>query len=112
LEAEMQLDLDDPFEYACALMIETHRVKRADYASDDEPFKNFEVVAQMMQLEGYDRMADCLTMVIRKVGRIVNLRGAEPENESLLDSYKDLAVYGTLLYCMASEDGGWEELEE
>jgi len=107
----MDLDLDDPIEYVCAVIIETHRRKRADYATDEEPFKNFEVVARMMELEGYDRLSDCLTMVIRKVGRIINLRGSEPENESLLDSYKDLAVYGVLLYAMASEEGGWEELE-
>lgn|SRR5215471_1767159 len=107
----MELDLDDPFEYACAVMIETNRAKRSDYASDDNPFKNFELVAQTMQLQDYDRKRDCLGMVIRKVSRVINLWDREPENESVLDSYKDLAVYSTLLYAMASEEGGWEELE-
>src|SRR4051812_5444478 len=91
------LDLNDPMDWVFNDMIETNRRKRADYAGAD-PFANFKAVAQMMQLPDYDYLEDCLTMICRKIGRIVNLRGRDAANETVIDSWLDLAVYATLGY--------------
>jgi hypothetical protein len=102
--AKLELDDSNEFEWACMRMVEMNRRKRADYASDSDIFLNFRVNAQMMRLEGYDYKEDCLSMVCRKVNRITNLRGRDPQNETVLDSYEDLAVYATLLFAMALEE--------
>jgi hypothetical protein len=97
--ATIELDANDPMDRAFLRMIEMNQKKRADYAGSD-PFSNFRKVAAMMQLEGYDHIEDCMTMVCRKIARINNLRGRSPKNEAVIDSYEDLAVYATLLFAM------------
>lgn len=94
----MELDPQDPFESVVIELVDLNRVKRADYASDTNIFKNFERVVEMLGLEGYSVSEDILAMVCRKVQRIVNLRGRAPTNESVQDSWKDLAVYAMLGY--------------
>jgi hypothetical protein len=97
------LDTNDPMDRAFKRMIEMNKKKRADYAGKD-PFANFRKVADMMQLDGYDYIEDCMTMVCRKIARINNLRGRDPKNEAVLDSYEDLAVYATLLFAMVLQE--------
>ena len=89
-------------------MVETNRKKRADYAASDNIFRNFERVAGMMDMAGYDAQEDILNMVFRKASRITNLRGKEPMNESVEDSWLDLAVYAILgyVYYRRSDLGG------
>lgn len=78
-------------------MVETNRRKRADYAKEGNIFLNFDENARVMRLGGYTALEDCLSMVCRKIGRITNLRDREPQNESVHDSFLDLAVYAVLL---------------
>lgn len=92
---------NDPFEKLLIPIVSTNRLKRADYASDDNMYLNFDRNAAMVGLEGYTALEDCLTMVARKFGRITNLRGREPSNEAVVDSYLDLAVYSILAYGLA-----------
>lgn len=95
---KIELDPKDAFDRLLIPMVETNRKKRADYANDDNIFANFDKNAATMALEGYTALEDCLSMVSRKLGRITNLRGRDPSNESVLDSYLDLAVYAVLAY--------------
>ena len=106
---QITLNSKDPFEALVIPMVETNRKKRADYASDDDMFLNFRRNAEMMDLEGFDALEDCLSMVSRKFGRIVNLRDREPSNETVVDSYLDLAVYAILAYGLALEAAEGEE---
>jgi hypothetical protein len=97
----ISLDPYDGFEKLLIPIVEMNRKKRADYASEANLYQNFDRNAEMMDMEGYDALEDCLSMVARKFGRIVNLRGRDPKNESVVDSYLDLAVYGILCYGLA-----------
>lgn len=95
------LDPSDPFDKLLIPMVVMNRKKRADYASEGNIYKNFDRNVDMMDLEGYDALEDCLSMVARKFGRITNLRGREAANETVVDSYLDLAVYSVLAYGLA-----------
>jgi hypothetical protein len=99
----VQLDPQHPFEKLLIPMVETSRAKAADYAAIDDYFQNFRRNAEVMDLEGYTALEDCLSMVARKLGRIVNLRGREPSNEAVLDSFLDMAIYAILTYGLALE---------
>jgi hypothetical protein len=94
---DLILDMNDPFESILIPLIMMNRKKRADYASEDNLFLNFDVNAMMMRLPGYDALEDCLSMVCRKINRITNLRDRDPMNESVEDTFTDLGVYVILL---------------
>lgn len=82
--------------------------KGKDYA-DTDVLSNFKIVSEIVKLakinaelpEGY-----AMLMVILKIVRIWNLKksGKTPENESLLDSYKDLINYCKLSYLCEIEN--------
>jgi hypothetical protein len=103
---EMTLDPNDPFERLLIPLVEMNRKKRADYASDDNLFLNFDINATIMRFPGYDAYEDCLSMVARKLNRLTNLRGREPQNEGVIDTNIDLAVYSVLLYGLALRRAG------
>lgn len=110
--AKFVLDPNDPIEARLIEMVILNRAKRNDYATNDNPFQNFELVAAAMALEGYDRVQDALSMVIRKTSRIVNLRGRDPSNESLLDSWKDMALYAVLGWAMVDQEQSEAEVSD
>jgi len=75
-------------------MREIHNAKNDDYASDDNPFSNFELSA---------RVANCsIDTVFRvligvKLARLDELlKGKTPKHESIDDSLLDLSVYSSL----------------
>jgi hypothetical protein len=90
------LDTDDPFDRILIPIIEMNRKKRADYANPLNLYANFDKNAIAMDLPGYGPVEDCLSMILRKAGRIANLRGKAPNNETVQDSWLDLAVYAIL----------------
>jgi len=98
------LDPTDPFDRLIIPMVEMNRKKRADYATQGNLFANFDRNAEMMNMPGYTALEDCLSMVGRKFNRITNLRGRPPKNETVLDSFLDLAVYGVLAYGLAMRE--------
>lgn len=106
---QITLSPKDGFEKLLIPMVETNRAKRADYASEDDMYLNFRRNAEMMDLEGFDALEDCLSMVSRKFGRIVNLRGRDATNETVVDSFLDLAVYAVLAYGLALEAAEGED---
>lgn len=103
MTTKITLDPKDPFDKLIIPMVEINRKKRADYADEEDTYRNFRRVAEMMDLPDYDELEDCLTMVARKFCRITNLRGRDPQNEGVLDSFLDLAVYSILAYGLAVE---------
>lgn len=70
--------------------------KNEDYRIDGE-FSNFEHTAALVDTTPENVM---LTQIGIKLGRLNGLRrsGATPNNESLLDTYHDLAGYAVILY--------------
>lgn len=90
------LNLKDPFEKILSEMVLLQRRKANDYAAEGDKLKNMREVVNTLGIEGYDVVADCEAMVIRKTARINNLRGREPSNESVRDSYLDRAIYAIL----------------
>ncbi len=98
------LDPDDPFESLLISIIETERGKRADYATEGDMVVNLRRTSKMLALDGYTPFEDALAMVARKYGRIVNLRGRAPSNESMVDSIDDLITYALFAKYLALED--------
>ena len=72
-----------------------HARKNQDYASDTNPFSNFEEAAEEAGVE----VADVFAVLIGiKNARIRELErsGKTPQNESLMDSYLDRCMYVAL----------------
>lgn len=79
-------------------MAEIHNRKSHDYARDDNAFSNFEYAALVAQpfTDPVDRVF--ATMIGIKLARLAELTaaGKEPQNESLRDTFDDLATYAAL----------------
>lgn len=106
------LDPGDPFENALISMVRTNRAKRRDYAIDKElkgggVFSNFEETSEGMRIEGFGSTEAALFNVLQKLARIRSLRANDrlddPANESVLDTYLDLAVYAVITYAIAKQ---------
>lgn len=99
------LDPADPVEAAMISMVMTARSKKADYARDGSPFSNFEATADMIGMPGWGRKESALFNITQKIARLKALRAngrmRDPRNESVIDTYLDLAVYAVLLYAMS-----------
>ena len=86
-----------------------HASKNEDYASDTNPFMNFEITAQILSYFDNDMDRVFVWPIANKIGRIANLLSRAkiadslsrttkiPNHESVLDSLDDIAVY-TLLW--------------
>lgn len=93
------LNADDPFEAALIAMVETNRRKRADYASDGDPWRNFKDTAR--QVNSTPGMS-CEVLIATKQSRLSNLLGTgrNPQNESVEDTVLDRAVYSVIALAM------------
>lgn len=83
-------------------LLDILKSKGKDYA-DSDVLSNFKIVSEIVKLAKIDATLPegyAMLMVILKIVRIWNLKtsGKTPENESLLDSYKDLINYCKLSY--------------
>lgn len=97
------LDPADPID---AVLLEIHalnRRKRADYAVDGDPFSNFYAVARRVSHLGIGPMGVLEVLLAVKEERLIALaaNGRDPANESVDDTYRDLAVYTTLRRALA-----------
>jgi hypothetical protein len=96
------IDLDDPFEAAVWVLIQTNRKKRRDYAQDGDPFSNFQATANHFGISAWESAEFNL---VQKLSRLQSLRangrmsGGE-ENESVADTYLDAAVYAVIMYAI------------
>lgn len=97
----------DPFERVLIDIVDTNRRKRKDYATDGDPFSNFTLTSELMGVDGFDAVESALFNVCQKLARLralrMNGRMDNPENESVLDSYLDLAVYSVITYALARQ---------
>lgn len=89
--------------YMEAALVELQSVlveRNRDYKIDSE-FSNFEFAGSISGVETVDVILSQLSI---KLGRIKGLRGKAPSENNqlaLLDSYKDLAGYATILFAYA-----------
>jgi hypothetical protein len=51
--APVTLDPDDPFDAALIPIVQTNRLKRADYARDGDPFSSFRTSSDLLGLTGF-----------------------------------------------------------
>lgn len=91
-------------------MRELHDKKNHDYAKDDDPLSNFTEAAEVAKgFTGVDAVFASLIGV--KLARLRELlkSGKAPNNESVGDTRRDLAMYAALWACytlpMSYEDG-------
>lgn len=89
-------------------LLQILKSKGSDYA-DADVLSNFKIVSEIVKLAKIDSTKPegyAMLMVILKIVRIWNLKesGKTPENESLLDSYKDLINYCKLSYLCEIEE--------
>jgi len=75
--------------------VEISRRKSSDYATEDNPFKNFNVA----EIFGIPVQKAILVRMADKMMRVSNLidSDAKVKDESILDSLSDLANYATIL---------------
>lgn len=98
------LDPADPFDAALIPIVETNRRKRRDYASDGDVFSNFRTSATLLGIDGFGPTEAALFNITQKLARLQSLRlngrMDDAANESVADTYLDLAVYGILAYAI------------
>lgn len=100
----VELNPDDPFEYALIRIVEMNRKKRRDYSEDGSPFSNFELSSNMLAIDGFGPREAAYFNVLQKAARLTSLRlngrMDDVANESVTDTYLDLAVYGVITYAL------------
>lgn len=98
------LNPDDPFERVVMDIVQTNRRKRKDYAVDGSPFSNFDTTAAGLGIEGFGAKESAIFNVLQKLARLSSLRANgrldDPQNESVEDTYLDLAVYSIIAYAI------------
>lgn len=79
------------------------RHKNSDYATDEDPFKNFRLV-QNIGLASVE--VGILVRISDKIARIVNLLKHEPncQEESIEDTLKDTINYLAILRCFIKKE--------
>jgi hypothetical protein len=84
-------------------VIETRRQKGRDYDDPQDEFRSFREVASFF---GHDPSDSALHDLLEKLARLRSLRrdGRTPANETMRDTYKDIAAYGLLMYAMWLEE--------
>ena len=101
------LDPSDPFEAAVADLVNMNRKKRRDYAVDGDPFSNFKLTSDLVNIPGFGPVESAYFNLCQKVARLSSLRANgrmdETANESVTDTYLDLAVYAIIVYTLVME---------
>ena len=79
---------------------EIHTRKGRDYAAAENPFENFERSATVTSWFKFEEDKVFATFISTKLARLATLlnSGAKPNNESIDDSFLDLATYCILWY--------------
>lgn len=92
------------FDALLKTMAEIYDKKNHDYANDSDPYSNFRYAAMLTSIfrDPIDRVF--ATLIGIKLARIGELRKIKaPNNESLLDSLTDIAVYTAIWASMDVE---------
>ena len=82
-------------------MREVHKKKNADYATEKNPFSNFDVSVYLLSLFTNSRDQVFASIIGTKIGRLSSLlsEGKIPNNESIDDTFIDIANYVILWKC-------------
>jgi hypothetical protein len=103
----IQLDPNDKFDKVIIEMVEMNRKKRRDYAADSDIFSNFRDVAGNLGMDAFGPAEAAYVLLLTKIARLrslrINGRMSDPSNESVLDTFLDLAVYATLVLGLVKE---------
>lgn len=94
-DTEYTLDANDPFESKLIEMVKLNRMKRADYAGDEDPWQNFvDSAIQVNDTPG----KSVETLIATKQARLRQLlfTGRAPKNEAVRDTVLDRAVYSVI----------------
>lgn len=106
-EAYAAVDAQFPFpdwmRSAIANISEMNERKRADYASAEDIFSNFKEAGAEAGVSA-QTVVNVLMGVKNARIRQLEASGRAPENEALIDSYLDRAVYGVIGYAMKLEE--------
>ena len=75
-----------------------HQKKNEDYSADGKPFENFERSAEIASWFGKKEDIPFATLIGTKLARLATLLNSDktPNNESIDDSFDDLATYSIL----------------
>jgi hypothetical protein len=94
---KIALDPSDEFDSALIIIKAMHDKKRADYSDPDNRFSNFELSSTFANVSVPQTFEVLLGI---KQARLIELlkSNKEPNNESLLDTYLDRAIYAILAY--------------
>ena len=107
-EGQLVLEKDDPFDETVWSMVQMNRKKRLDYAGDDDPLSNFRDSANDLGMPGFGPVEAAYQLLLTKVARLKSLRRNgrmdDPANESVLDTYIDLAVYAAIVLTLKKEE--------
>lgn len=112
-----ELNEDDPFESIVLEMVKINRKKRGDYAGTDWWTQNFyDSAYQTNSTAGHS--VEQLIATKQSRLRVLSKPGKVPNNESILDTLIDRAVYSVLAVGIYNEGGydvnkklvcGWDE---
>jgi hypothetical protein len=78
-----------------------HEAKNNDYADSNNPFSNFDFTEQVMSIFKNERDKTFIWPIATKIARLSTLlnSGNRPQNESIEDSFLDIATYILLWRC-------------
>ena len=99
--------VDDPFERELAAIGELHSAKRADYTGGGSALANYQFSSRMI---GVSTLEGMFMRMCEKVYRVRSLlkTGGEPANESMADSFRDIAIIAILMKLLAEGTEGYE----
>jgi hypothetical protein len=100
LDLALKLNPEDPFERVLVDMVAMNRRKRRDYALDGSPFSNFDTSSAALGLDGFGPVESAVFNVAQKMARLRSLRANgrmnDTSNETVDDTYLDLAIYACI----------------
>jgi hypothetical protein len=84
--------------------LELIKAKNADYAGDEDPFKNFRSAV----IAGVDPKTAILVRMLDKIARLGNLLGGRKNkvDERLEDTLLDIINYSAILKALLDDEGG------
>lgn len=107
MQGKILLDPSDPFDKVIIDIVSMNRKKRQDYAADGDPFSNFRDSSSNLGLDGFGPAEAAYQLLLTKVARLRSLRAngrmANTANESVMDTYLDLAVYSIIVLALVRE---------
>lgn len=98
------LDPTSPVEAAIIEIVKMQRAKTRDYAEDGSIFSNFEMTADLTnQAPEESALFNVAQKLVRLRSLKANGRTNDPTNESVQDTYLDLAVYAVIAYAIVQQ---------